>query len=109
MRNPGEGNGRTKEASNLRATGAPMTLAMPLSATVTSVGMLVAPPLPPARPSSWATSPATAPGGAAAPHADYVAVLVMLRHSRLGTFRRTIDASAQHNVVTASGRLRDAP
>jgi hypothetical protein len=31
---------------------------------------------------------------------DYVAVLVMLRHSRLGAFPQTIDASTQHNVIT---------
>jgi hypothetical protein len=47
--------------------------------------------------------------GAAGRWTDYVAVLVMLRRLRLGTFAQTIDASRQHNVVTASGRLRDAP
>jgi hypothetical protein len=40
---------------------------------------------------------------------DYVAVLIMLRRLRLDAFPQTIDASRQHNVVTASGRLRDAP
>jgi len=33
---------------------------------------------------------------------DYVAVLVMLRHLRLGAFPQTIDASTQHNVITRS-------
>jgi hypothetical protein len=47
--------------------------------------------------------------GAAGKWTDYVAVLVMLRRSRLGASLRTIGASRQHNVVTASGRLRDAP
>jgi hypothetical protein len=36
---------------------------MPLLATVTSVGMVVAPPWRPARPSSWASSAVAAPGG----------------------------------------------
>ena len=39
---------------------------MPLSATVASVGIVVAPPSPPGRPSSWASNPAAAPGGAGA-------------------------------------------
>ena len=43
-----------------------IALAMPLLATVTSVGMVDAPPLPPARPSSWASNAAAAPGGAGA-------------------------------------------
>ena len=47
--------------------------------------------------------------GAAGHWTDYVAVLIMLRRLRLGAFPQTIDASRQHNVVTASGRLRDAP
>jgi hypothetical protein len=47
--------------------------------------------------------------GAAGKFSDYVAVLIMLRRSRLGVFPRAIDASAQHNVITASGRLLDAP
>jgi hypothetical protein len=47
--------------------------------------------------------------GAAGKFTDYVAVPAMLRHLRLGTFLQTIDGSTQHNVVTASGRLRDAP
>ena len=47
--------------------------------------------------------------GAAGKWTDYVAVLVMLRHLRLGAFPQTIGASTQHNVVTASGRLRDVP
>jgi hypothetical protein len=47
--------------------------------------------------------------GAAGNWTDNVAVLVMLLRLRLGAFPQTIDASRQHNVVTASGRLRDAP
>jgi len=47
--------------------------------------------------------------GAAGRWTDYVAALVMLRRSRPGAFPQTIDASTQHNVVTARGRLRDAP
>jgi hypothetical protein len=47
--------------------------------------------------------------GAAGKWTDYVAVLIMLLRSRLGVFPQTIDASTQHNVVTAGGRLRDAP
>ena len=47
--------------------------------------------------------------GAAGKWTDYVAVLIMLLRLRLGAFPQTIDASRQHNVVTASGRLRDAP
>ena len=47
--------------------------------------------------------------GAAGKWTDYVAALVMLRRSRLGAFPQTIGTSTQHNVVTASGRLRDAP
>ena len=43
-----------------------IALAMPLLATVTSVGMVDAPPLPPARPSSWASNAAAAPSGAGA-------------------------------------------
>ena len=43
-----------------------IALAMPLVATVTSVGVVVAPPLPPDRPSSWLSSIAAAPGGAGA-------------------------------------------
>ena len=43
-----------------------MVLAMPLLATVISVGIVAAPPLPPGRPSSWAISAAAAPGGAGA-------------------------------------------
>jgi hypothetical protein len=39
--------------------------------------------------------------GAAGRWTDYVAVLVMLRRLRLGTFPRTIDVSTQHSVVTA--------
>jgi hypothetical protein len=49
-------------------------------------------------------------GPAAVGHkTDYVAVLVMLRRSRWAAFPETIDASTQHNVVTASGMLRDVP
>jgi hypothetical protein len=47
--------------------------------------------------------------GAAGKWTDYVAVLIMLLRLRLGAFPQTIDAFRQHNVVTASGRLRDAP
>jgi hypothetical protein len=47
--------------------------------------------------------------GAAGKWTDYVAVLVMLRRSRSGAFPQTIDASTQHNVVTASGMLCDVP
>jgi hypothetical protein len=47
--------------------------------------------------------------GAAGRWKDYVAVLIMLLRLRLGAFPQTIDASTQHNVVTVSGRLRDAP
>ena len=39
---------------------------MPLLATVVSVGIVVAPPLLPGGPSSWASSAAAAPGGAGA-------------------------------------------
>ena len=47
--------------------------------------------------------------GAAGKWTDYVAMLIMLLRLRLVAFPQTIDASRQHNVVTASGRLRDAP
>jgi hypothetical protein len=47
--------------------------------------------------------------GAAGRWTDYVAVLVMLRCSGWRPFLRTTGTSTQHNVVTAGGRLRDAP
>ena len=40
-----------------------IALAIPLFATMTSVGTVDAPPLPPARPSSWLFRAAVAPGG----------------------------------------------
>ena len=45
---------------------AEIELAMPLFVTMTSVGTIGAPPLPPARPSSCASKAAVAPGGAGA-------------------------------------------
>ena len=48
----------------LAAMLAEITLAMPLSVTMTSVGTIGAPPLPPGRPSSCASSASVAPGGA---------------------------------------------
>ncbi len=48
----------------LAATLAEIALAMPLLVTMISVGTAGAPPLPPARPSTWASSDAVAPGGA---------------------------------------------
>ena len=40
-----------------------IALAMPLLATATSVGIVLAPPLPPGRPSTCASRVAAAPGG----------------------------------------------
>jgi hypothetical protein len=55
-----------------------------------------------ARVNRFALTPSPWPRHRAKNALYYVAVLIMLRRSRLGVFPQAIDASTQHNVVTAS-------
>ena len=64
MRGCVAGNWVRDDAAMLEATLAEIVLAMPLLATVTSVGMTGAPPWPPGRPSSRSSTATVAPGGA---------------------------------------------